>query len=291
MNQIRYFLAVCEYRNFTHAAQASNVSQPSLTAAIKKLEDELGGLLFLRDRAGCRLTSLGKLVLPYLKNVQQEALDAKAEAVRHTNLDRVPISIGITETVGQTIVADAIERFRKKLPKADIELIINSQQALLYGLRDGSFDIAISSTEPNSELYKSDVLYNEGYWVVVSKKHKFSQHTVITLDMLANTYMLDRLNCEMRDILHAACANKGHTLYAAYRSNRIDWLLELARKGSGALILPKSSIPNDKNLIALPIQDVDIKRQIIAARYRHQPSRPEINTLIKEFMQTEVILP
>ena len=71
MNQIRYFLAVCENRNFTHAARASNVSQPSLTTAIKKLEDELGGPLFLRDRAGCRLTPLGKLVRPRLEKIQR----------------------------------------------------------------------------------------------------------------------------------------------------------------------------------------------------------------------------
>ncbi|MFH3972590.1 LysR family transcriptional regulator, partial [Acinetobacter baumannii] len=72
MNQIRYFLAVCEHRNFTHAASASNVSQPSLTTAIKKLEDELGGELFVRDRAGCRLTALGKLMQPRLRKSHDE---------------------------------------------------------------------------------------------------------------------------------------------------------------------------------------------------------------------------
>nr|WP_229997762.1 LysR family transcriptional regulator [Pseudosulfitobacter pseudonitzschiae] len=91
MNQIRYFLAVCEHRNFTHAASASNVSQPSLTTAIKKLEDEeLGGELFVRDRAGCRLTALGKLMQPRLRKAHDETRQAKAEAVRHMRLERVP---------------------------------------------------------------------------------------------------------------------------------------------------------------------------------------------------------
>ena len=88
----------------------------------------------------------------------------------------------------------------------------------------------------------------------------------------------------MRDELHKTCANHGHALYASYRSNRIDWLLELARKGSGALILPESSIPNDPHLIALPIKDVELKRDIKALRYRQQPSRAETDGLIKEFM-------
>ena len=194
MNQIRYFLAVCEYRNFTHAAQASNVSQPSLTAAIKKLEDELGGVLFLRDRAGCSLTSLGKLVLPHLKRVQQEATEAKSEAIRHIKLDRVPISIGIGETVGQSKISEAVERYRTKLPTADIELIIDRQEVLLQGLRDGRFDIAITSIEPNADLYRSDMLYSEGYKVVVSKNHKLSRQAEITLGMLANTNILDKFD-------------------------------------------------------------------------------------------------
>ena len=76
MNQIRYFLAVCEYQNFTHAAGASNVSQPSLTTSIKKLEEELDGALFIRDRAGCRLTPLGKLMYPRLHKMSTEARGA-----------------------------------------------------------------------------------------------------------------------------------------------------------------------------------------------------------------------
>ena len=64
MQQIRYFLAVCDKGSFTRAAQATYVAQPSLTQAIKKLEDELGGELFSRDRGGCRLTALGRLIEP-----------------------------------------------------------------------------------------------------------------------------------------------------------------------------------------------------------------------------------
>ena len=172
MNQIRYFLAVCDYRNFTHAAKAVNVSQPSLTAAIKKLEDELGGLLFLRDRAGCSLTPLGKKMFPHLKKVQDEASEAKAEAMRHVNLDRVPISVGIGETIGQARVAEVIEQYRAKVPTADIELIIDAQALLLEGLRSGRFDVVIVPDNADSELYKIDTLYDEGYRVVVAAHHK-----------------------------------------------------------------------------------------------------------------------
>ncbi|WP_419909723.1 LysR family transcriptional regulator [Hoeflea sp.] len=283
MNQVRYFLAVCEHRNFTHAASASNVSQPSLTAAIKKLEDEMGGALFIRDRAGCRLTALGKLLRPRLRNIHSETVEAKAEAVRHVRLDRVPISIGLGETIGNNRISEVVERFRKRLPEAEIELIVRSADSLLAALREGEHDLVVMSTRVNPELYRIDRLYRETYYVVVAKNHPMSDLESVTLEALTKTDLLDRPNCEMRDTLHSACAEHDHVLYAAYRSNRVEWLLELARKGSGAVILPATAIPNDPGLVSLPVQDIDIARDVFALRFRHQATRPEATELLREF--------
>jgi hypothetical protein len=80
MHQIRYFLALRGARNFTRAAKSCGVTQPSLTNAIKRLEDELGGSLFRRDQSGAELSPLGKAVLPYLEQIGRLAELAKAEA-------------------------------------------------------------------------------------------------------------------------------------------------------------------------------------------------------------------
>lgn len=282
MNQVRYFLAVCEHRNFTHAASASNVSQPSLTTAIKKLEDELGGALFIRDRAGCRLTSLGQLLKPRLERVHSEMREAKAEAVRHTRLERVPIGIGIGETVGNNKIAAAVERFTEHLPQAEIELIVGPTEDLLLRLRDGQLDVVVASTEASPDLYRIDHLYDEQYLIVVKKDHDLAKLEAVTLGDLATTTMLDRPNCEMRDTLHATCSDLGHSLYASYRSNRVDWLIDLARQGSGAVILPETAIPNDEALTTIPIEDMQIQRDVVALRYRHQSGRPEADELVKE---------
>ncbi|MEM7290020.1 MAG: LysR family transcriptional regulator [Pseudomonadota bacterium] len=282
MNQIRYFLAICEHRNFTHAASASNVSQPSLTIAIKKLEEELGGDLFVRDRAGCKLTALGKLMQPRLQSVQDETRQAKAEAIRHVRLERVPISVGVGETIGHNRISAAMERIRARLPQAEIELIVGSSSQLLNGLRDGDFDVVVTAENVSEELYRIDHLYDEDYRVVVSKAHALSNLTAVSLSALADTHMLDRPNCEMRDTLHSTCANYGYELYAAYRSNRVDWLIELARRGSGALILPATAIPPDSGLVSIPINGLEISRTVSALRYRHQSTRPETSDLIRE---------
>ena len=90
MQQIRYFLAVCDQGSITHAAQLTYVSQPSLTQAIKKLEDEMGGALFTRTHSGCQLTPLCRVVEANLRKIYRELQATKAEAIRFTRLNTIP---------------------------------------------------------------------------------------------------------------------------------------------------------------------------------------------------------
>ena len=286
MNQVRYFLAVCEHRNFTHAAGACNVAQPSLTASIKKLEDEMGGPLFLRDRSGCRLTALGNLVRPRLARIAAEAREVVVEAGRHVHLERVPIAIGIGETIGQSVLIRAVGRLRDQLPGADIEMIVGGQEVLLSDLREGRLDLAVTSAEASPELYREDDLYDEGYRAVLPTDHPLAAEAAIPLRALAQVDLLDRPNCEMREALHAACADEGHELYAAYRSNRVDWLLNLAATAGGVVVLPETAVPDDSRLIARPLAGPALTRRVRALTYRHQPRRPEVDALVREMRKT-----
>ncbi|WP_299775189.1 LysR family transcriptional regulator [uncultured Tateyamaria sp.] len=282
ISQIRCFLAACEYDSFSQAARDLNVSRSSLTAEIKKLEYELGGLLFLRDRAGCRLTPLGTAVRPRLIEALRQAHQAQAEAARHVLLKRVPIDIGVGETVGQSKISEVIERYRSCNPQADIDLIVDSDAALLQGLRSGRFDIAVMVARASEEFFQIDALYEEDYYAIVSSEHHLSQRKAVTLELLADNEMLDRIDCEMRKFIHTTSEDRGCRLSASYRSNRVDWLIEFARNGAGFLILPDSAIPNEKGLVKLSIEDVQIHRQVAALRCHHQPSRPEVLALLQE---------
>jgi hypothetical protein len=82
ISQIRYFLALCDERNFTRAAKRCGVSQPSLTNAIKRLEQTLGGPLFHRDRGNIKVTELGRAVRPHLERLNQSAYEVKREAAK-----------------------------------------------------------------------------------------------------------------------------------------------------------------------------------------------------------------
>ena len=94
MHQVRYFLALCGELNFTRAAERCHVAQPSLTRAIKQLEEEMGGALFHRERANTHLSELGRTLKPYLEQVYARAEQAKREAQDFIRLRRRRCGLG-----------------------------------------------------------------------------------------------------------------------------------------------------------------------------------------------------
>ena len=90
-NQVRYFLALCEVQSFTRAAKRCGVSQPSVSNAIKRLEEELGGHLFHRTKSGAKLSLLGAAIRPYLDQINESAESARREAAHNSTRDIVSI--------------------------------------------------------------------------------------------------------------------------------------------------------------------------------------------------------
>src|SRR5262245_56938721 len=104
MQQIRYFLALCDELNFTRAAERCNVSHPALTRAIKLLEDELGGALFHRERANTHVSELGRLVKPHLQQIYAGAEDARRQAKDFIRLKKTPLRLGLMCTIAPTLL-------------------------------------------------------------------------------------------------------------------------------------------------------------------------------------------
>jgi DNA-binding transcriptional LysR family regulator len=105
-HQVRYFLAVARTLNFTRAAEECNVTQPSLTRAIKKLEEELGGALFHRERANTHLTELGRAMLPHIEQSYLAAQSARALAEAFKRGDVAPLRLGFTNSVSNRLFTD-----------------------------------------------------------------------------------------------------------------------------------------------------------------------------------------
>jgi len=112
MHQVRYFLALAGTRNFTKAAERCHVTQPSLTRAIKMLEEELGGPLLHRDRRNTHLTDLGQVMLPQLERMWTSLKTAKTTAASLLSLKDAPLKLGLMCTIGPLRFAGFLSRFR-----------------------------------------------------------------------------------------------------------------------------------------------------------------------------------
>jgi LysR family hydrogen peroxide-inducible transcriptional activator len=283
MHQIRYFLSVCETGNFTRAAHSACVSQPSLTQAIQKLEEELGGKLFQRDRGGCRLTELGRLVEPNLRRIHEHTVSLKSEAVRFTRLKKVPLRIGLMTTIGARRLAPLLARFQKEHPLVEVEIIVKPEADLMKRLQSGSVDMAISApVEPPGGAYECRPLYTERYGVVFPKAHRFRSLKRIGLQDIQREPYLDRLNCELREDLKNACAQRDVALYATYRSNSEDWILRMVREGIGIAIIPEDILPEDADDVGFRyLDDPPLQREVSALLAAERTQKTELSGLVR----------
>jgi DNA-binding transcriptional LysR family regulator len=145
MHQVRYFLAVARERNFTRAAETCNVTQPSLTRAIQKLEEEFGGPLFRRERALTHLTELGRLMLPHLERTYEAAQAARALA-RDVERQRVaPLSLGLADDVDLPGLPDLLQDLGRAFPGFALTLVQGPADQLIEKAMAGDLDAVIAA--------------------------------------------------------------------------------------------------------------------------------------------------
>jgi DNA-binding transcriptional LysR family regulator len=281
MHQIRYFLAVAQELNFTRAAERCNVTQPALTRAIQKLEEELGGLLFRRERSLTHLTDLGQLMRPHLEQVLKEADVAKTTAQSFLKLNDAPLNLGIMCTVGPLRFVGFLNRFRMDNPGIELALIEATPARLGELLMEGKLDIAVMA-QPQSfdERLVVQPLYRERFVVAFPPGHRFEQRNALTVEDIAGESYLSRINCEYRDHLRSICSERQVAIRITYRSEREDWIQTMVTAGLGICFLPEFS-PVLSGLRCRPLVDPEVVREVCLATVAGRRYSPAVAAFIK----------
>ncbi len=279
LHQVRYFLAVFETRNFTRAAEHSHVSQPALTKAIKKLEDELGGQLFHRERSGAKLTTLGEMVLPRFLRLAEESASVTEIAENHRRLRQVPVRLGVLCTIGPLQLARYLDAFHRAAPEVEVEIRVMRQGPLIKRLEDAQLELAVGNvdiaTEPWLVVRK---IYREEYVVALPPGHALLDRDVVTLADLHRQPYIDRMACELRDIVAEASNTRGVELYATYRTDREAWIECLVRAGIGVALVPEHSLVSPHTL-RRPLSEPLVSRNIALLRCADHAMSPAAGTL------------
>src|SRR5258708_24281943 len=221
MHQIQYFLAGCETLNFTRAAEACNVSQPSLTRAIKGLEDELRGPLFRRERNNTHLTGLGEMMRPHLVQVLIETDAAKERAKSFSKLEDVELKLGMMCTIGPRRFVPFLQAFRERHPSVRLVVQDGSNLQLQERLAQGELDIAVyGQPEEIDDRFHARRLYDERFVIGVGPGHAFDKQNAVRVADLHGQAYVNRLQCEFFD--HAGRVWREHvsTVKVLFRSDR-----------------------------------------------------------------------
>jgi DNA-binding transcriptional LysR family regulator len=262
MHQIRYFLAASRTLNFTQAAEECHVAQPSLSQAIKKLEDELGGLLFRRERALTHLTDLGRMVLPLLAQCYESALAAKELAVSIRRGSVAPLRLGLSHTISIEILVQPLGELVKAYPGLELSFHRGTAEEVAQRLKDGDCELAVAG--PLREVWErfdAYGLFTEGYQLNVSRSHPYAMRNAVTLQELAGERLLARGYCEQASELADILAAQGIEQRAGDRIASDHDLAALLDAGFGVSIMPQSGL-NSERLRGLSIIGLDLRRTV-----------------------------
>lgn len=285
MHQIRYFLALCEDLNFTKAAERCNVAQPSLTRAIRLLEDEFGGALVNRERANTHLTELGRMMRPHLADVYESAQLARTEAGRLKKARRLALKLGVMCTIAPAPLLALVENLGRRHSELDLEVINSTARVLEERLKRDKLEVAIycRPDHPDDKLHYL-TLFRERMMVVLAPTHHLADRNPIRFRDLHNERYLNRINCEFNEGL--AWEQCGVTWRAVYRSERDDWILAMCAAGMGFGFLPEFCI-NHPGVVARPVVDPEFWRNVNVVTVRGRPHSPAVGALVREAVRTD----
>ncbi|HJS30446.1 MAG TPA: LysR family transcriptional regulator [Alphaproteobacteria bacterium] len=282
MHQVRYFLAVCDTLNFTRAAEACNVTQPALTRAIQKLEEELGGLLFRRERSATHITDLGRLMKPHLETVLHQTEAARTTAQSFLRLEEAPLNVGVMCTIGPLRFVDFLSHFHHDNPGIDLALKESVPAQLSDLLAEGTLDVAVMA-QPDAFGERFDIkqLYRERFVVGFAPGHRFEAMNAVPLAQLHGEAYLARLNCEYRDHIRGLREATGAQVRYAFRSEREDWIQIMAAAGLGFCVIPEFS-PVIPGLVTRPIIDPEIEREVSVVTVAGRRFSPAVAKFVQQ---------
>ena len=293
LNELKFVVALAKSRNFRKAAELCFVSQPALSLAVKKLEDELGVMLFERSRNDVTMTAVGELVVEQATRVIEEAKRVKEIAKQGNNQLAGPLKLGVIYSVGPYLLPEIIPILRKTAPEMPLIVEENLTSNLEAQLRNGVIDVAIIALPFELSGVVTMPLYEEEFMVVVPVTHEWASRKEVGADELADekVLLLNSGHCFSNQVVQACptLSRNGEVL----QGNSLDTVRNMVASNLGITVLPASAtISRYQNPLvkAIPFKKPAPKRQIGLA-WRKSYSRVQaVEEIAKAIRALEMFL-
>ncbi|MGB6686428.1 MAG: LysR substrate-binding domain-containing protein [Terracidiphilus sp.] len=242
LQDLRYLVAVAEHRHFGRAAEACNVSQPTLSGQIRKLESELGVTLLERTNKRVDLTPIGGQILAHARRALEEAhqMEAVARAARDPLIG--PLRLGAIPTLAPYLMPLILEPLRRDYPGLTIELWEDQTKSLIEGLRNRKLDAALLATPADSPEITEIALFSEPLLAALPRQHPACAEASVGEESLAEELLvLADGHCLANHAL-AACGGKNvasrSRLQGSMQASSLETLVNLVAAGYGATLVP-----------------------------------------------------
>lgn len=243
LNELRYIVAVAQERNFRRAAERAFVSQPALSLAIQKLEDELGVQLFERSRTEVKITPIGEQIVEQAQRVLEEA--AKIKTLARQGQDQLigPVHVGTIYTIGPYLLPELIPVLHETAPRMPLEVEENVTASLDQLLRNGRIDAAIIALPFEVPGVKVRELYDEPFALVVPKTHPWAKRKTVQADELSSekVLLLSSGHCFSNQVVEA-CPELQRRGGEVLQGNSLETIRNMVASGLGITVLPCSAL-------------------------------------------------
>jgi LysR family hydrogen peroxide-inducible transcriptional activator len=252
LTELKYIVAVARERHFGKAAEACYVSQPTLSVAVKKLEEELDVKLFERSANEVAVTPLGEEIVRQAQSVLEQAANIKDIAKRGKDPLAGPLKLGVIYTIAPYLLPDLVRQVITHSPQMPLMLQENFTVKLLEMLRTGEIDCAILAEPfPDTGLAVAP-LYDEPFYAAVPMTHALAQQDSVTTEQLKNETMLLLGNGHcFRDHVLEVCpefarfSSNAEGIRKSFEGSSLETIKHMVAAGMGITLVPRLSVPRD----------------------------------------------
>jgi DNA-binding transcriptional LysR family regulator len=281
MQQVRYFLAVARLLNFTRAAEECNVAQPSLTRAIKQLEEEFGHELFRRERNLTHLTEFGRRMAPFLQQCYDSAIAAKTLASSLKKGVMAPLSLAISHSVSLSLIMSHLTALSRAFDGLELNVLRGSRDDVAEHLKKGEADVALAGPLGESwDRLESWPLFTECVHVAVSKTHRLAGSNAITPRDLDGESLIMRTHWEVtEEFRNFLKSQQVHPTILHKLVSEQDYLV-LLEASLGVGLIPESAARSN-SLACVPVDGLDLSRTVFLYSVAGRQRSPVVNTFMK----------
>ncbi|HEX5489292.1 MAG TPA: LysR substrate-binding domain-containing protein [Rhodanobacteraceae bacterium] len=239
LRDLQYLVALADHKHFGHAAEASFVSQPTLSTQIRKLEDELGVKLVERTPRKVLLTEVGRQIVARARDVLNEAEQIKRIARRDRDPEAGTLRLGIFPTLGPYLLPHVMGTIRERYPRLELLLVEEKTPDLVQRLREGKLDAAILALPVHDDTLHAEFLFEEPFMLAAPETHPLTRRRTLKLADLEDErlLLLEDGHC-LRDQALEVCRMAGADERQGFRATSLETLRQMVAANVGVTLLP-----------------------------------------------------